>query len=113
MAPVPRVGPVYRSREQVWEVDPRTGHRVLKYGIGAEIPLAEAMRQGVVTEAQLTAEQRRQLAAHGLPARPPAAAVEEAAREGTEGGGAVSATVKAPKRPKADKMVRDAQTVQK
>jgi hypothetical protein len=65
------MGPVYRSREQVWETDPQMGHTVLKYGVGAEIPLAEALRQGVVTWDQLTPEQASQMAAHGI--LPPAA----------------------------------------
>jgi hypothetical protein len=98
LAQVPRVGPVYRSRERVYGTDPATGHTVLLYGIGTEIPLAEAVRQGVVTVDQLTDEQRRQLAAHGLLPQP-----EEQEREG-------HAARKSPQRPPRDKMIREGGT---
>lgn len=126
LASVPRVGPVYRSREQVWETDPMTGYTILKYGIGTEIPLAEALRQGVATWDQLTPEQVAQMATHGIfPLK-----VEELVEQGTSveeesptpphptgdaHGGIMTDNVKTKrlKRPPKDKMVREGGTVTK
>lgn len=43
----------FRSRERVFEMTSPDGGRV-KYGVGAPIPLIEALRQGIVTMGQLT-----------------------------------------------------------
>lgn len=54
----------YRSNERVKWVNPATGRYELRYGVGAGIPLIEALRQGLVEVAQLTDGQKEEIREH-------------------------------------------------
>lgn len=53
----------FRSKERVYEMDAR-GRKIMKYGLGAEIPLMEAIHQGQVRAKDLTAADKESLKLH-------------------------------------------------
>lgn len=107
-------GARWRSREHVYERDPRTGHTVQKYGVGTPIPLIEALRQSVASWEELAQTEVAELARHGV-ARPPKEPPAESPQEppAQEAGSASAGKKKGADRPPKDKMVRRGQVVRK
>jgi hypothetical protein len=54
----------YRSRERVKWNNPKTGRYELRYGVGAPVPLIEALRQGIVEVGELSEEQKQEIKEH-------------------------------------------------
>lgn len=88
----------YRSIMRVYE-DGR-----LRHALGGPIPVAEALRQGIVLLADLTPAARKALAAHGID--PEAIAMSRLAST-------ASTTAAAVEKPPKDKMIRSGQTRKK
>lgn len=92
-------GPEYRyqSRERVKWTNPVTGRYELLYGVGAPIPLIEALRQGVMEVSQLTEQQKAEIREH--------------AERDPQSRAALMVALKA--RKPSNKMVKQQETVQK